>query len=96
MLTSFTNQHSCPDFLAPIRRWINGIDCRDRRFARRICRWIPSSCPFERDLAIFRFTVHIPALCKFNPFYPEIAGLRFRAIAFLADECGEDVTPYLT
>jgi hypothetical protein len=37
---------------------------------------------------------HIPPLCKLNPLYEEVVSLRFRALCYLADECGEDVTPY--
>jgi hypothetical protein len=39
--------------------------------------------------------VHIPAMCKLNPLYDQLVGLRFRALSYLADECGEDVTPLL-
>ncbi|WP_333281761.1 MULTISPECIES: Mo-dependent nitrogenase C-terminal domain-containing protein [unclassified Microcoleus] len=37
---------------------------------------------------------HIPPMCKLNPLYEELVGLRFRSLSFLADVCGEDVTPY--
>jgi Mo-dependent nitrogenase C-terminus len=37
---------------------------------------------------------HIPAMCKLNPAYEQLVELRFKALCFLADECGEDVTPY--
>jgi len=33
-------------------------------------------------------------MCKLNPLYEEVVALRFRALCYLADECGEDVTCY--
>jgi len=81
--------------LMPIRNWLDAIVIHDQGFAHWLCRTIPSQCPFERDIALFgRTLVHIPPLCKLNPFYEQVVGLRFRALCFLADECGEDVTPY--
>ncbi|NCJ06551.1 Mo-dependent nitrogenase [Synechococcales cyanobacterium C] len=63
--------------------------------AHRICRLIPAQCPFERDIVVFGQTVaHIPPLCKLNPIYEELMTLRFRALCFLADCCGEDISPY--
>ncbi|MDY7024694.1 MAG: Mo-dependent nitrogenase C-terminal domain-containing protein, partial [Cyanobacteriota bacterium] len=40
--------------------------------------------------------IHIPPLCKLNPVYDELISLRFRALCYLADECGEDITPYFS
>lgn len=81
--------------LAPIRTWLDAIAIRDQGFAHWLCRTIPSQCPFERDITLLgRTLIHIPPLCKLNPFYEQVVGLRFRALCFLADECGEDVTPY--
>jgi Mo-dependent nitrogenase C-terminus len=71
------------------------IQLNDPQTARLICRLIPANCPFERDV-LFRGQKigHIPALCKLNPLYDQLVELRFRALVFLADECGEDVTSY--
>jgi hypothetical protein len=83
------------DGLYPIRRWLNGITIRDAALAHFICRVIPMQCPFERDICLFgRTLVHIPPLCKLNPLYEEFVSLRFRALCYLADECGEDVRCY--
>lgn len=84
-----------PHALAPLRRWIDRIEVKHRRFAHLACRLIPCCCPFERDLTVFGHTVHIPALCKLNPVYDELMGLRLRSLTYLADTCGEDVTQYL-
>ncbi|MGB7443147.1 MAG: Mo-dependent nitrogenase C-terminal domain-containing protein [Coleofasciculaceae cyanobacterium] len=85
-----------PDVLQPVRQWLNGMDVQDPRVARFICKMIPSQCPFERDVKLFgRKIVHIPAMCKINPLYEQLVGLRFRALSHLADDLGEDVTPYL-
>lgn len=81
--------------LQPLRNFLDSIDVNNPNFARKLCQLIPAQCPFARDIKLFGRTVlQIPPLCKLNPFYYEIIGLRFRALTFLADVCGEDVTPY--
>jgi Mo-dependent nitrogenase C-terminus len=83
------------DILQPIRQWLDQLDVKERAFAHKVCQLIPAQCPFERDIKVFGRTVlHIPPLCKLNPVYEEVVGLRFRALCYLADECGEDVTQY--
>ena len=85
-----------PDALPPLRQWLDGLDIQDPRVAKFLCKMIPSQCPFERDVTLFgRKIVHIPPLCKINPLYEQMVGLRFRALSYLADDCGEDVTPYI-
>jgi Mo-dependent nitrogenase C-terminus len=83
------------DILKPLRRLVDGITVKNARLAHLICRVIPCCCPFERDINLFGKTYHIPALCKFNPLYNEVVSLRLRALCFLSDECGEDVTKYI-
>ncbi|GAB4543424.1 MAG: hypothetical protein Tsb0014_36970 [Pleurocapsa sp.] len=83
------------DFLAPLRNWFNNIEVSDRDVAHRLCKLIPNQCPFERQITLFGKTIlNIPPLCKLNPFYNELVGLRFRAICYLADVCDEDVSSY--
>ena len=83
------------DILAPLRTYVSNLDVRRPQLAHFICRNVPTQCPFERDVKLFRKTLfHIPPLCKLNPLYDEVVELRFRAMCYLADECGEDVTPY--
>lgn len=83
------------DVLSPVREWLDGLEIHDPRLARVLCKYIPSQCPFERDITLFGHKiVHIPPLCKLNPLYDQTVGLRFRALSYLADECGEDVSPY--
>ena len=85
-----------PDVLNPLRQWLDGLDIQDPRVARFLCKMIPSQCPFERDVTLFgRKIVHIPPLCKINPLYEQMVDLRFRALSYLADDCGEDITPYI-
>jgi hypothetical protein len=56
---------------------------------------IPPQCPFERDVTLFGHkVVHIPPMCKLNPLYDQLVGLRFRALSYLADDCKEDVSQY--
>ncbi len=84
------------DALHPVRDWLDGLDIQDPRVARFLCKMIPSQCPFERDVKLFgRKVVHIPPLCKLNPLYEQLVGLRFRALSYLADECKEDVSEYI-
>lgn len=74
---------------------LSRIEISTPETARFICGLISNNCPFERDVSVFGHKLfHIPALCKLNPLYDSFVELRFRALVFLADECGEDVTPY--
>ncbi|WP_375510127.1 Mo-dependent nitrogenase C-terminal domain-containing protein [uncultured Nostoc sp.] len=83
------------DILQPLRQRLENIQVRDRQLAHRLCKLIPSQCPFERNVKLFGKTLfHIPPMCKLNPLYEEVVGLRFRALCYLADECGEDVSQY--
>lgn len=85
-----------PDPLKPMREWLDQLEVQDPRLARFVCKMIPSQCPFERDVTVFgKKVVHIPPMCKLNPLYEQLVGLRFRALSHLADDLGEDVTPYL-
>ncbi|BAZ54165.1 Mo-dependent nitrogenase family protein [Nostoc sp. NIES-4103] len=84
------------DPLQPMRDWLDGLEIQDPKVARFLCKMIPSQCPFERDVVLFGHKiVHIPPMCKINPLYEQLVGLRFRALSYLADECGEDVSPYI-
>lgn len=90
-----TVPYSPLDPLKPIRVWLDQLEIHDPRLARYLCRMIPSQCPFERDVVLFGHKVlHIPAMCKINPLYEQLVGLRYRAMCYLADTCGEDVSPY--
>jgi hypothetical protein len=81
--------------LRPLRQWLDNVNVHNAGLAHLICKTIPAQCPFERDVKLFGRTIlHIPPMCKLNPLYEEVVGLRFRALCYLADECGEDITPY--
>ncbi len=98
LATAITSEPSKPhlDPLHPLRDWLDGLDIEDPRVARFLCKMIPSQCPFERNITLFgRKIVHIPPLCKLNPLYEQMVGLRFRALSYLADDCGEDISPYI-
>ncbi|MGG6265277.1 Mo-dependent nitrogenase C-terminal domain-containing protein [Leptolyngbya sp. AN03gr2] len=80
------------DLLKPIRNWLDSIEVNDRKSAHLVCKLIPAQCPFEREIKLFgRTIVHIPPMCKLNPLYDQLIGLRFRALCYLVDECGEMV-----
>lgn len=79
----------------PISEKLEAIEIRNAEMARFFCQFIPSQCPFERDVRCFGQTLfHIPPLCKLNPLYDPLVELRFKALSYLADVCGEDITLY--
>lgn len=83
------------DFLQPLRQWLDSLEIQNQELARFIAKAIPAQCPFERDIMFFgRKIAHIPPLCKLNPLYDQFVGLRFRALCYLADVCGEDIRSY--
>ena len=87
---------SSVDVLYPIKDWLEGMEVKDPRLAKFVCKVIPPQCPFERDINLFgRKIAHIPPLCKLNPLYEQFTMLRFRALSYLADDCGEDVSKYV-
>jgi hypothetical protein len=83
------------DLLKPLRNWLDNLNVTSPTLAHKLCKLIPSQCPFERDLNLFgRTLIHIPPMCKLNPLYEEVVMLRFKAMCYLADECGEDISQY--
>lgn len=83
------------DPLQPVRQWLDHVEVKNPEMAHRLCQLIPAQCPFEREVKLFGRTLfNIPPLCKLNPLYEEVVGLRFRALCYLADECGEDISAY--
>ncbi|MGF1478340.1 MAG: Mo-dependent nitrogenase C-terminal domain-containing protein [Cyanophyceae cyanobacterium] len=81
--------------LSPLRVWLNNVEVNHPQLAHRLCKLIPAQCPFARNVSFFGRTVFsIPPLCKLNPLYNELMMLRFRAICYLAEECGEDISNY--
>ncbi len=83
------------DLLQPLRTWLDRIQIDNAKQARFLGKIIPAQCPFERDIKLGNRTLfHIPPLCKLNPLYEEVVALRFRALCFLADECGEDISEF--
>jgi len=83
-----------PDLLNPIKEWLDHLEIKDDRLAKFICKVIPAQCPFERDVMLFgRKIAHIPAMCKINPLFDQLMGLRFRSLNYLASK-GVDVTSY--
>ncbi|SRR5579883_1244110 len=81
--------------LQPLRQWLDSVEIHSISTAKALCQVIPAQCPFERTVKLFGHTLfHIPPLCKLNPLYEQVVGLRFRALCYLADECGEDISHY--
>ena len=95
-LTPPQKSKSGVDVLHPVKDWLEGMEVKDPRLAKFVCKVIPPQCPFERDINLFgRKVAHIPPLCKLNPLYEQFTMLRFRSLSYLADDCGEDVTKYV-
>ncbi|MGC9524065.1 MAG: Mo-dependent nitrogenase C-terminal domain-containing protein [Limnospira sp.] len=91
---NFNNRQNLP--FQAIRTKLDNFKIQNPKTARFICEFIPAQCPFARDISLLGRTIlHIPPLCKLNPFYEEVVGMRFRALCYLADECGEDVSQFL-
>ena len=79
------------DGLQPVRQWLDAIEIPNCTVARFISKVIPAQCPFERDLKFLgRTWVHIPPLCKLNPLYDQFAGLRFRSLCYLVEQCDKN------
>jgi hypothetical protein len=84
------------DLFRPIRQWISDLRIETPHRARQVAELIPAQCPFERNVVVFGHSLfHIPPLYKLNPLYNELVELRFRALCYLADECGEDISAYI-
>lgn len=92
---SFKPKKSSFDLLQPVRQWLDHVEVKSPDLAHRLCKLIPAQCPFDREVKLFERTLfHIPPMCKLNPLYNEVVALRFRALCYLADECGEDISAY--
>lgn len=90
-----TDQKKTFNLLQPFQQWLDNLEIEQEQTARRIVKLIPAQCPFAREVRVFgKSVLRIPPLCKLNPVYEQLIGLRFRALCFLADNCGEDITPY--
>lgn len=93
MYSSLPRKTKSLDLLQPVKRRIEQISVENPNVAHRIVALIPADCPFERDVKIFGHTLlRIPPMCKINPLYDQLMMLRFRALCYLVDECGEDAT----
>jgi hypothetical protein len=78
--------------LKPVRNWLDGVEIADRDTAHLLCKLIPAQCPFERDIVVLGHKLgHIPPMCKINPIYEQLVGLRFRSLCYLVDVCGESI-----
>ena len=83
------------DFLQPLRKWLDSLEIHNRKLAHFIAKLIPADCPFERDIILLGHKMaHIPPLCKINPLYEQFVSLRFKALCYLVDQCGEDIQSF--
>ena len=73
--------------LEPLKQWLDALDPSDPAVAGFIVSLIPAQCPFERDIVLFGHKlVHIPPMCKLNPLYDQLVGLRFRCLSRLPQD----------
>ncbi len=94
LVNPLVNPHRwlCIDLLSPMRRWLAQFEISNATIAQSICQWIPAQCPFARTISWQGRTVLvIPPLCKLNPLYDELIGLRFRALSYLANQPHQDI-----
>ncbi len=77
------NQGALKVMIQQLQRKLDQTKVADVASAKLLCWLIPASCPFERTVTIFGHTIHIPSLCKVNPLYEQLVGLRFRALEYL-------------
>ena len=71
------------DPLHPLKQWLDNTAIKSQKLAHLLCKFIPSQCPFEREVKIGDRTLfNIPPLCKLNPLYEQVVGLRFRALCY--------------
>ncbi|MDY7023546.1 MAG: Mo-dependent nitrogenase C-terminal domain-containing protein [Cyanobacteriota bacterium] len=81
--------HLVSTMLNPLRQWLDNLEIHNPKLAMFLYKAIPAQCPFEREFKISgRTFLRIPPLCKLNPLYDQVVGLRFRAMCYLVDECG--------
>lgn len=74
------------EILHKIRHRIEELEIRNPYTAQILCKLIPASCHFARDLQLFGHTFfRIPPLCKLNPLYASLMILRFRALTFISE-----------
>jgi len=82
-------------FKNSICQWVDTLEIHNPKVAQLLCKTIPAHCPFAGEIKLFNYTLfHIPPLCKLNPLYEQAIALRFKALTYLANECGEDVSLY--
>jgi hypothetical protein len=94
-MNSFNKDSLNNNLLNQIRYQLDSLEIRNSNLAKLLCKIIPSNCPFEKTVKILGRTLfQIPPLCKINPFYEQIVGLRYKCLLYLVDECGEDATRY--
>jgi hypothetical protein len=49
------------DLLHPLKQWLDNTAIKSQKLARFLCKFIPSQCPFEREVKICDRTLfHIP------------------------------------
>ena len=83
------------DLFSPLRQRLNKLVIRNPVQARLLCQLIPAQCPFEREICFGSLlSIKIPPLCKLNPLYEEVVGVRFRALTYLAEKCPTEVCHY--
>ncbi|QEY31744.1 Mo-dependent nitrogenase [Synechococcus sp. RSCCF101] len=82
--------HTHAQPLDRLRHWLDDFQPTNPQMARFLVKMIPSQCPFERDITLFGHKlVHIPPMCKINPLYDQLVGLRFRALERLEQDGSE-------
>ena len=70
-----------------VKQKLDSVEIKSPTLARWLCRIIPNSCPFEREIRFFNHIIlTIPPLCKLNPFYEQLVTLRFKSLIYLSEQ----------
>jgi hypothetical protein len=73
--------------LHQVRNWLDSVEIHNSTVAYLLCQIIPASCPFAREVKLFNNILFvIPPLCKLNPLYNQLMGLRFKSLVCLANQ----------
>jgi hypothetical protein len=91
-MNSLPSMHFGINLLRSVRQGFESMEIHNSKVARLLCKIIPAHCPFERRIQFLQHTIlYIPPLCKLNPFYDQLVELRLKSLAYIVEECGEDI-----
>ena len=84
------------DPLKPLRNWLENLNISNPQASAQAVSTDPIPMSLSSAISIYlgARSYIFPPMCKLNPLYEEVVMLRFKAMCYLADECGEDISQY--